>query len=78
MRRLIIWLLALVPVAAGAEEGGCIKYGAGSAVGQANQHTLSGAATGCGINADKSRRARERDRSMGRAYQQGLEINPPH
>ena len=57
-----------------AEEGGCLKYGAGGGVvGHfAGHHTMSGAAIGCGIGAVKRHRAREEERAQERAYQQGL------
>ena len=61
-------------VSASAEEGGCLKYGAGGAAAGhfAGHHTMSGAAIGCGIGAEKRHRAREEERSQERAYQQGL------
>jgi hypothetical protein len=61
-------------VPASAEEGGCLKYGAGGAVAGhfAGHHTMTGAAIGCGVGAEKRHRAREEERSQERAYQQGL------
>jgi hypothetical protein len=61
-------------VSASAEEGGCLKYGAGGAVAGhfAGRHTMSGAAVGCGVGSWKRHRSREADRAQERAYQQGL------
>jgi len=61
-------------MSASAEEGGCLKYGAGGAVAGhfAGRHTMSGAAVGCGVGAWKRHRSREADRAQERAYQQGL------
>ncbi len=61
-----------VPFSASAEEGGCLKYGAGGAVvGHfAGHHTMSGAAIGCGVGAWKRHEARKREQE--REYRQGL------
>ncbi len=64
--------LSLGPVLA--EEGGCVKYGAGGAVAGhfAGHHTMSGAAIGCGVGAWKRHEARKEERQQDRAYEQGL------
>jgi hypothetical protein len=70
---IIAALLIPLGVSASAEEGGCLKYGAGAVAGHfAGRHTMSGAAIGCGIGAEKRHRAREEERGQERAYQQGL------
>jgi hypothetical protein len=57
-----------------AEEGGCVKYGAGGAVAGhfAGHHTMSGAAIGCGVGAWKRHEARKDEARQDRAYEQGL------
>jgi hypothetical protein len=71
---LIAALVIPLCMSASAEEGGCLKYGAGGAVAGhfAGHHTMSGAAIGCGIGAAKRHRAREEERGQERAYQQSL------
>jgi len=74
MAAAIIGALTLPMGTALAEEGGCVKYGAGGAVvGHfAGHHAMSGAAIGCGVGAWKRHEARKQERAQERAYQQGM------
>jgi hypothetical protein len=71
---MIVALSIPLSVSASAEDGGCLKYGAGGAVAGhfAGHHTMSGAVIGCGIGAAKRHRVREEEPARDRAYQQGL------
>jgi hypothetical protein len=56
--------LALASSPASAEEGGCLKYGAGGAIAGhyvGKGHSLSGAAVGCGVGAYKRHEARKEE-----------------
>jgi hypothetical protein len=71
---LLVALISLMTLPATAEEGGCLKYGAGGAVAGhfAGRHTMSGAAVGCGVGTWKRHKARDAERAQDRAYQEGL------
>ena len=59
---------------ASAEEGGCVKYGAGGAVAGhfvGSGHALGGAAAGCAVGAYKRHEARKEAREHDEANQAG-------
>ena len=61
---LLVATLALAGGSVSAEEGGCLKYGAGGAVAGhfvGRGHSLSGAAVGCGVGAYKRHEARKEE-----------------
>ena len=60
----VVAALALAGSPGSAEEGGCLKYGAGGAVAGhfvGKGHSLGGAAVGCGVGAYKRHEARKEE-----------------